>query len=57
MGHWAWVMRSQHLFFFLIPLICPCSFPSHQSPVTITPYPQRGPRVPQSPIPTKAKVN
>ncbi len=25
--------------------------PSSQSPIPITPYPQRGPRVPQSPIP------
>ncbi|EKE99122.1 hypothetical protein FDUTEX481_03315 [Tolypothrix sp. PCC 7601] len=28
-----------------------CYFPSPQSLIPITPYPQRGPRVPQSPIP------
>ncbi|EKF03172.1 hypothetical protein FDUTEX481_05452 [Tolypothrix sp. PCC 7601] len=29
----------------------PTLLPNPQSPVPITPYPQRGPRVPQSPIP------
>ncbi|BAY94387.1 MULTISPECIES: hypothetical protein [unclassified Tolypothrix] len=31
-------------------LITHYSLPSPQSPIPITPYPQRGPRVPQSPI-------
>ncbi|EKF05045.1 hypothetical protein FDUTEX481_01213 [Tolypothrix sp. PCC 7601] len=37
----------------LVPFafLSPNSFLSPQYPVPITPYPQRGPRVPQSPIP------